>query len=175
MATDADVFHEPARDLEEELDTWALGIGRFLTHFASCERWTYDFIRTFGSVELRESVADSPLGVRGRIARAILRDMQPVDPYARRIEEAFIELTVLARSRNIVAHNGPMVQVYERQDGALFIRHELRSERDPARKITKCMLEDLAKRARALDEQFALLYGAMRDPAHRAQGTTLPG
>jgi hypothetical protein len=159
-----------ASRLCEPMDEWALAIGRFLVAFTSCEYWTYMFIRTYGSENLRDSVVDLMLKPRAAIAHALITDIGLLDQVQQRVDQAFSELNRLATPRNLVAHNSPMVHVYQDDKGGLFVRHELRSARDESKDITVERLNELTAKARELDEELALLYGVVRQQKnHRDQ------
>lgn len=151
----------------ELMDEWALAIGRFLVSFTACEYWTYQYVRTFGSPALHDAVADLNLNPRAAIAHALVTDIGLIAPVQSRVDVAFAKLAELARPRNLVAHNGPLVNIYARQDGTLLVRHELRSAKDPAKEMTVERLRALAKEARVLDEEMALLYGVVRKSESR--------
>ncbi len=122
----------PVDELNKLRDEWALAIGRFLVAFTSCEYWTYLYIGTFGSERLREAVTDMNLGRRIEIAHALVTDLGLNEAPQARVDAAFEKLRKLSRPRNVVAHNGPMVRVYSNPEtGALELRHETRSARDP--------------------------------------------
>jgi hypothetical protein len=155
----------PAEKLNKLLDGWALAIGRFLVVFTSCEYWTYLYIRTFGSERVREAAGGMNLGPRAELAHALVSDIGLNEETQKRVDAAFDTLKRLATKRNLVAHNGPMVQIYKNAtSGALEIRHELRSAKDPAKDITIEELERLHGDAVKLDEELALLYGLVRQP-----------
>ncbi|WP_336900807.1 hypothetical protein [Rhodoferax sp.] len=158
------------RELSDGLDEWALAIGRFLVAFSSCEYWTYQFIRTYGSENLRESISDLQLKARAAIAHALVTDIGLTSEAQKRVDQAFAELSRLAKPRNLVAHNCPLVQLYKDERGEIFVRHELRSARDELKDITIERLAALTVESRDLDQELALLYGLIRQPAnHRCE------
>lgn len=158
----------PVAELNRLRDGWAVSIGRFLIAFTSCEFWTYQYIRTFGSEGLREATSDLNIGARADIAHALLSDLGLTDTVQARVDAAFKTLTQLSTPRNLIAHNGPMVHIYrEEKTGKLDIGHELRSARDPTKDITIHELEKLYAAANQLDEELALLYGLVRQPENR--------
>lgn len=149
-------------------DEWALVIGRFMVAFASCEYWTYLYIYTFGSARLRDAVGDMQLSARTDIAHALLSDIGLTNEMQERVDRAIARIRDLAKTRNMVAHNSPMVHVYKAEKGnKLEVRHELRSARDPGKDITIAALERRYVEAEELDQELALLYGLVRQPKHR--------
>lgn len=160
----ANVLAVDANEHAHHMDEWALSIGRFLVAFTSCEFWTYQFIRTFGSQALHDAVADQSLKPRTAIAQALISDIGLTPEVQVRVDEAFVKLRQLVASRNLVAHNPPLVHVYTDKNGNVFVRHELRSAKDESKDIGMERLVMLTKEARELDEEFAILYGIVRKP-----------
>lgn len=159
-----------AAEYEKLMDEWALAIGRFMVVFTACEFWTYHFIYTFGSARMREAVGDMMLNGRAPLAEAVTLDIGLVPDTEKRVKDAFSKLKGLAVTRNLVAHNGPLLHpMRHRETGELFLSVELRSARDYDKSITVKQLADLTKQARELDEEFAILYGAVRQPENRVK------
>ena len=100
------------------MDEWALAIGRFMVQFTSCEYWTYLFVETFGSKRLRAATGDLLLGARAPLAESLMLDIGLVPDVHDRVGAAFSKLKGLAKTRNLVAHNGPLLHAYRDQDGA---------------------------------------------------------
>lgn len=170
--TEAKPITISVEELDKVRDGWALAIGRFLVAFTSCEFWTYLYIQTFGSTRMREAVSDLSLAARSKIALALVSGIELTDEMQTRVNTAFSELDRLAKRRNLVAHNGPMVHVYRHtESGALEVRHELRSARDETKDMTIPELERLHVEASELDQELALLYGLVRQPASRKRAT----
>lgn len=155
-------------EYNRQIDAWALPIGRFIAAFASCEYWTYLYVHTFGSERLRDAVGDMPLAPRAKIAQALVSDLGLVAAVQERVDAAFEKLAQLAGTRNLLAHNGPMAAIYrDEKTGEIVVRHEVRSARDPAKEITIQEIERRHAEAVALDEELALLYGAVRQAENR--------
>ena len=153
------------------IDEWALAIGRFLITFTDREYYIHLYLGALGSAELRSKSAHLNLAPRARVARKLILGRHLTDEIRKRVEVAFNTLTRLARTRNLIAHNGPMVHVYQNSDGAFEIRHELRSARDPTKDITIPELEKLHAEAHDLNEELALLFGLVRKPENRTKAT----
>src|ERR1035441_310277 len=137
MATDipANALTVDANEHAHHMDEWALAIGRFLVAFTSCEFWTYQFIRTFGSQALRDAVADKSLRPRAAVAQALVSDIGLKPEVQARVDKVFAKLNELAAPRNLVAHNSPLVHVYTDKDGNTFVQHVLRSDKDESKDI----------------------------------------
>lgn len=157
--------------LDESVNQWALAIGQFLVAFTGCEYWTYAYVRTFGSEALHDAVANQNLAPRAAVARALVGDLGLKLDIQKRVDAAFQELSDLAKPRNLVAHNPPMFHIYADEQGQYHFQHELRSVKDNSKEITKEGLAELAARASKLDEEFALLYGEVRQPQNREGGS----
>ena len=147
---------------EKLMDEWALAIGRFMVVFSSCEYWTHLFVETFGSKRLRDSTRDLMLRARAPLAKSLVLDIGLTPEMTARVEKAFNNLGSLATTRNLVAHNGPMMHAYRTDDGKLQLVVELRSAKDDGKDITIERIEERTAEARDLDEELALLYGAVR-------------
>ena len=175
MAEDAGIpVSVPLDENKRQLDGWALAIGRFLVAFTSCEVWTYHYIKTFGSHRLHDAAADMNLGPRGNLAHALVSDIGLVTHVQERVDAAFKKLKELSHPRNLVAHNGPLVHLYQNSNtGELEVRHELRSARDPSKDITIAELEKLHAEAVELDQELALLYGVVRHPESQIVGNAV--
>lgn len=152
----------PSTEHQEVLDKWALAIGRFMVHFTGCEYWTYQYIKTFGSDRLRETAGELMLSARGPMAKALVLDIGLVPDIHTRVEAAFSKLDELAKSRNLVAHNGPLIHAYLDKSDELDLMIELRSARDESKSISIQRLDELTDEARRLDDEFAMLYGEVR-------------
>ena len=95
---------------------------------------------------MREAVSDLSLAARSKIALALVSGIELTDEMQTRVNTAFSELDRLAKRRNLVAHNGPMVHVYRQtESGALEVRHELRSARDETKDIDHTGVRALAR------------------------------
>ncbi|TDP73115.1 hypothetical protein [Roseateles toxinivorans] len=164
-----DPFTVDAAEHQKLMDEWALAIGRFMVAFTSCEYWTYLFVETFGSKRLRDATGDLMLGARAPLAKSLVLDIGLIDDVHKRVEDAFSRLKGLAGTRNLVAHNGPLLHAYRDQDGKLLLLIELRSARDEEKSITIKRLDELTAEARKLDEDLALLYGEVRQPKSHAK------
>lgn len=162
------------RLVDESRDQWALAIGRFLVAFTSCEYWTYLYVGTFGSEALREAVSSQNLGPRAAIARALVLDLRLEPDILARVELAFDRLSSLAAPRNLVAHNPPLFHIYSDDRGNVEIRHELRSAKDPAKDVSIARLAELTEKALDLEEEFALLYGLVRQEINRRDVVAQP-
>lgn len=156
-------------------DNWALAIGRFLVAFTGCEYWTFLYVRTFGSDALHDAMANQNLGPRSAVAKALVGDIGLRSETQDRVEAAFKELAELAKHRNLVAHNPPMFHIYADDKGQFHIQQELRSIKDPAKEISMRSLAELTARADKLEEEFAMLYGLVRQPRNRVGGEAEEG
>ncbi len=153
---------------QKKLDEWALAIGRFMVQFTSCEYWTYQYIKTFGSNRLRIATGDLMLKPRAQIAESLALEIGLVPEMQERVQAAFKNLSKLATSRNLVAHNGPMMHVYANAEGELLLEIELRSVKKDEQQLTIEQLNQLTAEARSLDEELALLYGEVRKKTNHA-------
>jgi len=152
------------------MDEWALAIGRFMVRFNNCEYWTYQYVKTFGSDRLREAAGELMLGARVPMAQALVLDIGLVPDVHKRIEAAFSKLDGLAKMRNLVAHNGPLIHVYREKDDKMKLMIELRSARDDSKSITIKRLDELTAEACGLEEEFAMLYGEVRQTKNHVHG-----
>lgn len=118
------------------MDEWAHAIGRFMVVFSSCEYWTYLFVETFGSKRLRESTKDLMLKARAPLAKSLVLDIGLTPEMHKRVETAFSDLRSLAVTRNLVAHNGPMIHAYRNEEDKLLLLIELHSAKDDGKDIT---------------------------------------
>lgn len=141
------------------VDDWALAVGRVLVTFASCEYWTYLYVRTFGSDSLRDAVADMELAPRLEIARTLVVNRGLSEQLQNRVDRAFDTLERLSKIRNVVAHFGPMPHVHRNeQTGEIKVVHELRGPHDPAPEMTFATLQRRYAELAQLDDEFAALY-----------------
>jgi hypothetical protein len=70
--------------------------------------------------------------------------------------------------RNLVAHNGPMVDVYFHEvTGKVCVDRKLRSERDQSKEVTISELDDLLHRTRSLASELADLLYQLQLPENR--------
>lgn len=153
---------------KKQLDDWSLAIGRLLVAFTSCEFWTYLYVKTFGSNRQYKDATRMNLRPRTKLARKVVSNIDLVKHVQERVDAAFNKLSILARSRNLIAHNGPMVHVYQNVDtGGLEVRHELRSAIDPSKGITIAELAKQHAEAVELDEELSLLFGLVRQPENQ--------
>lgn len=159
-----------AGEHQKLMDEWALAIGRFMVAFTACEFWTYLFVETFGSKRLRDATGDLMLGARAPLAESLVLDIGLTPEVHAKVEAAFSRLKGLAKTRNLVAHNGPLLHAYRDEDGKLLLQIELRSAKDEDRSITIKRLDELTTEARKLDEDMALLYGEVRQPEIHKKG-----
>jgi hypothetical protein len=155
-------------DLNRIRDGWALAIGRFLVAFAGCEFWTYVLIRNHGSKDEAAAVDDQPLWKRLSVLEAVFLRLRLVPEIRERAANAVAGIRKHTGTRNILAHNAPMVHVYRNEaDGAMEIRHELRSARDSSKGVSVEQLEREAAALAEVEEEFAILMGALRQERSR--------
>lgn len=168
MAEQDDRIQIPVEELNKLRDEWSLAVGRFLTAFAACEYHTYLYIRTFGEPATRNVAMSKGLSARSDIARAAVRRIGVVTPIENRVDVAFGQLKALAKSRNLAAHNPPMLLPFkDTKTNIITLRHELRDARNPHRDLTLAQLKVLEEEARALEDEFNLLYGEVQQPQNR--------
>lgn len=160
------MFDEPytidAKTHQSLMDEWALAIGRFMVQFTECEYWTYQFIYTFGGAKLREDVANWNLEGRMKTAKEIVLAIGLIESVEKRIVDVWSQVMHFAQTRNLVAHNGPMLHVYSNEEGRLLLHIELRSQKDDSKFITIERLDELTAQTRELVLELALLYGEVR-------------
>ncbi len=105
---------------------------------------------------------------RARIAESLVLEIGLVPEIQERVQTAFKKLSTLAKDRNLVAHNGPMMHVYADAKGELLLEIELRSMKNDAQQITIERLNQLTAEARSLDGELALLYGEVQKKTNHA-------
>lgn len=143
-------------------------MGRFILAFASCEYWTYRYIRTYGSSREREDVDDQKLWKRLSVMEGVLLRLRLKPETQERLDQTLKGIRACTDSRNILAHNAPMVHLYVHEDtGETEVRHELRSAKDPSKGITVAQLEKEAAELTEIEEELALLYGLVRQADNR--------
>ncbi len=151
-----------ANELEAIREEWALAIGKFITAFTQIENWMYWYIRTFGSLAVREATDDLGLKQRASLVKALITDIGLIPSIQARVDAAFQTINSLSKPRNVVAHNGIAITIREQDDGELVARHELLSNRDPRKDVTIALLSQYTQKAREVDEELAILYGELR-------------
>jgi hypothetical protein len=142
------------------LGDWPAAVGRFVLAFSSCEYWTYVFLDQLGSKSVRAELANSRLSVRvGRVLR-LARSTRVSEHLYADISSACNKLRVLAKRRNLAAHNAPMAHVFENiETGALEVRFEMRSANNPELQVDEQSLRTWFNESEALDHDLALLAG----------------
>jgi hypothetical protein len=70
------------------------------------------------------------LGARAALAQALVLDIGLVSDVHKRVEDVFSKLDGLAKTRNLVAHNGPLIHAYRDKEDKVVLMIELRSARD---------------------------------------------
>lgn len=155
-------------ELQRVRDGWALAIGRFMVAFAGCEYWTYQYIWTYGSAAESDVVGRQGLSQRLAVVKRVLLRMGLKPEVQKRVTSVLQRLRKLTATRNVLAHNAPMVHVYRHeQTGAMEVRHELRNATDPSRGVTVAQLENEAAEATQVEEELALLFGVVRQSERR--------
>jgi hypothetical protein len=153
-----------AGEHQKLMDEWALAIGRFMVQFSECEYFTYQYIYTFGGTKLREEVTYWNLEDRTKKAREVVLAIGLIEAVEKRVIDACSKVLSLATTRNLVAHNGPMLHVYTNDEGKLLLEIELRSQKDDSKSITIKRLDELTEQTRELVLELSLLYGEVRQP-----------
>ena len=111
---------------------------------------------------------DQALWKRLSVMEGVLLRLRLIPEVQERVNTAIAGVRKCAPTRNILAHNAPMVQVYRSEKtGAIEIRHEVRSARDPSKDVSVEQLEREAAELAEIDEELAILYGVIRQPANR--------
>lgn len=151
-------------------DGWALAIGRFIVAFAGCEYWTYLFVRTYGTAAEREAINKQLLRERLTVLGKVVLRMHLTPEMQQQVNAATKRFRRLVPTRNILAHNAPMVRVYVHEvTGKFEVKHELRCARDSSKGLTAERIEQEAAEAEKIEEEFALLYGQVRKPESRSR------
>jgi len=155
-------------EIEAVRDSWALAIGRFIVAFAGCEYWTYQFVWTYGNAAEKEAIGNQLLSKRLAVVERVILRMRLKAEVQERADATIARLRKLTTTRNLLAHNAPMVHVYRNEDtGALEVRHELRNATDLSSGATAEQIEKEAAEAAAVEEELALLFGQVRQPQSR--------
>lgn len=144
------------------IEDWEQPIGRFVVAFAGLETWLHVFVHAFGSVQLHEETVEFQMAPRIKLLRGLLRSASlPKDTLAA-AERLLRALTKLAETRNLIVHNGVMVDVYQFDDGDMYFRHALRSARAPGKQITLPEIVKKADEAKKLGQEFADLWNLLK-------------
>lgn len=142
------------------MQIWKQAIGEFMVNFNECEYWVYACIAQLIRPKLAAVVSDGPLKQRSKCAKAALLDAKlPIPP--EQIESVFTRLASMADFRNILAHNAPMVAVYEYQragniEPELEVVIELANRKGETTPLAR--IREQAEAARALSESMCELF-----------------
>jgi len=133
---------------------WSTAIGRAFVAFGGIEHVTVVCLRQLPRDKLQKSTRAFRLGQRIALLLEIL-EAYPTPAYqqlASHLERA----KALAETRNLIAHNPLVLDIYERPDGTLF-HQQVIAAMHKDRKVT---LEELRAFADESEELASALYGA---------------
>lgn len=150
------------KNRDTTIEDWEQPIGRFVVAFAGLETWMHVFVHAFGSEHLHGETVEFQLAPRIKLLRGLLRTA-PISPEALAVAELLLKkLAKLSETRNLIVHNGIMVDIYQRDDGDMFFRHSLRSARSPGKQITLPEIVKKADEAKRLGLEFADLWNRLK-------------
>ena len=96
-------------------EQWAPVVGNFIIEFGHIESAVKEVIRLSVSPSQFEVLRSLNFSKQADLARAALKDWNAESFQS--IEDAFSKINDIAKRRNIVAHNGFSISVYESKDG----------------------------------------------------------
>ncbi|MFT3849333.1 MAG: hypothetical protein QM739_11880 [Propionivibrio sp.] len=86
-------------------DELSLALGRAVWSFSVIEQMTYEYMRTFSSESLDTVMADQVFSSRAKLAARLVEKLDGPEDEKRRAIHCLEEASVLASTRNVIAHN----------------------------------------------------------------------
>lgn len=100
--------------LPEAQEKWAPVVGKFIIEFGHCESAVTEIIRLSVMVGHFKILRSLNFSKKMGLAKATLLDWNPSQ--TNEINNSFQQLNAIAQRRNIVAHNGLSIAIYEAAD-----------------------------------------------------------
>lgn len=151
-------------DSHRDMGLWKQAIGDFMVSFNECEYWVYQYIDQTVPRKLANVLAEERLQKRAKAALAAIQDAG-IQPEGIVIEDLFGRLKKLADYRNILAHNAPMIVLYEysstsiENDSTYEMAIELTSARGMSTTLTE--VQERATEAKNLSAEMLRLFEAI--------------
>ncbi len=147
-----------------DMGAWKQAIGEFMVSFNECEYWVYQYINQTVPRRLASFLSEERLQKRAKAALAAIQDAN-IQPEGIVVEDLFERLRKLADYRNILAHNAPMLTLYEypptaiEKDSTYELAIELASPK--GRSTTLVEVKERAVEARNLSAEMHRLFEAI--------------
>jgi hypothetical protein len=119
---------------------WALAIGNFIIAFGNIESTLTEIIRLSALPEQIRVLTSLNFGRKAELVKAVLDDWNPLDIES--IKEAFDKLRTITKNRNIVAHNGFSIALFEPLEGGEYF-YEIGMANSRDSKYELLQIEDL--------------------------------
>lgn len=151
-------------DSHRDMGAWKQAIGDFMVSFNECEYWVYHYIDQTVSRRLAKLLSEERLQKRATAALAAIQDAN-IQPEGIVVEDLFARLKKLADYRNILAHNAPMLTLYEHppttinEDATYEMAIELASPK--GKSTTLAEVKAQADEARNLSAEMLRLFEAI--------------
>ena len=136
---------------------WSAAIGKALVAFGAIEHVTVACLRHLPRDKLLKSTKSFRLAQRIDLLLELL-EVYPTEPY-RQLASLLARARVLAETRNLIAHNPLVLDIYERPDGTIF-HEQVIAAMHKDRKVTLAELREFAEESEALASS---LYSASSD------------
>jgi len=136
---------------EDKLD-WALAIGRAMIAFGQIEHATYLVLRGTAKDPILSATATLGLDKKIDFANAILG--QYTDSRYVELRDGLARAKSLATTRNLIAHNPLVFDIYEDHDGSYFVEQRIKSLRNSERHVTLSEIKSFADEVEALAGQL---------------------
>lgn len=136
---------------------WKQAIGDFMVSFNECEYWVYQYIALLVTPHLADLINEERLDKRSRAAHAAIKDERlTISPEF--VDGVFKRLKDLANYRNILAHNAPMLSVYESTGDSNEISLAIELTTHKGKETTLDEIWARAEDARELDADMLRLF-----------------
>jgi hypothetical protein len=153
---------EPIDNPFEAHGDWKQAIGRFIVNFAECELWVATWARRWFPRDVAEEIVKFPLERRAVLVQAMLLSRETGVDKAD-LGPAFKELFELAKFRNLIAHNPPVLSIVEGTEAPEQVRLQVRltSMRDSEKQATLPEIVAKGTAARRLADRMLTMQMAM--------------
>lgn len=139
-------------------DAWSLQLGRFMSSFAGIENVMYNLLESASDANVVDAVRGAGLDLRRKLIVALAKQ-RTTDQQVLAMLETFLQrVMAMSKPRNVVAHNGQVLLIYDETDG-LELRPVVHRANHPADAIDIAGLQKLAEEALQLRDYGWLVEG----------------
>lgn len=140
-------------------DAWEGLVGKAILRFGDIELISIKCLSLIPSDKIEESTSRLDFGRRAALLVEILEARKSLDDHLKTIRDGMKRAMTLAKTRNLIAHNPVMLDLYVNEDETESVaRHSITSARSEGQTLTLEDLEEFASEVEGLSSELWLAF-----------------